>query len=632
MTEISNEFIDIDFPRQPQYTFGDMGRRSLSPSMFATFEDSIEMLPRDQWQAVSEQIQASGGGMEKLVTRIYDQGNEGSCHPPGTLVTMATGEQRPIEDVKCLESVVTAEGNICQVRQTMARPFIGQLVGLHLHGNNLLRCTPEHPILTRRGYLPAKELTADDWVAVPKVRPQVVNAIQTAAYLPYRHRCRNELRIRKFNAPEGRVLTQVQIAALPDMLTLDEKLGRIIGLFLAEGNVDKQKIVWTFSINETETLVAELRQLIEERLGCETKLRIAGSRCTAKVEMYGTLWARLFEGLCSTGSGSKRLTAELASGPPGFLRAVFDGWMAGDGHRGQRTDTGVTISRQLALQMFQIGCRCGMLPAIRRSVPKANKHAATRQPRYDLTLGKNDAEPCWRRDQDETHCWRRVRLLTKEDYKGPVFNLHVHGDESYVADGIGVHNCVGNATAQAIEIIQARQFGEDRVVPLSAISLYKRIGRSPGSGAMLDDSYDEIRSRGILPLDTPENRARFGDHVMPARGFYEPFPPGWESTAKKIVGIEGYVIRSVDGIATALLKQIGPVVVGRQGHSIVYVNWVYKSGRSLCPYPNSWKVTWGQPYGDMPGGFGFDSESQISQSAGYAFCIHSVTFASDFVP
>jgi hypothetical protein len=193
-------------------------------------------------------------------------------------------------------------------------------------------------------------------------------------------------------------------------------------------------------------------------------------------------------------------------------------------------------------------------------------------------------------------------------------------------------SCVGNATAQCIEINQARQFGEDRVVPLSAISLYKRIGRSPGSGAMLDDAYDEIRSRGVLPLDTPENRARFGNHVMPPRGFYTPFPDGWEATAKKITGIEAYVIRSVDGIATALLKQIGPVVVGRQGHSICYTTWVYKNGRALAGYANSWTPNWGQPFGDMPGGFGFDSESQINQSAGYAFCIHSVTFASDFVP
>lgn len=186
-------------------------------------------------------------------------------------------------------------------------------------------------------------------------------------------------------------------------------------------------------------------------------------------------------------------------------------------------------------------------------------------------------------------------------------------------------SCVGNATSQCVEINQARQFGESNVVPLSAISLYKRIGRSPNSGSTLDDAYDEIRRRGILPLDTPENRQRFGDHVMPHTGFYTPFPSGWEETAKKFKGVEGYVIRSVEGIATALLKQIGPVVVGRQGHSICYTAIIYKGGRMYALYANSWG-RWGQAAGDMDYGFGSDSESQIRMSAGYAFCIHSVTF------
>src|SRR5688572_22666193 len=70
-------------------------------------------------------------------------------------------------------------------------------------------------------------------------------------------------------------------------------------------------------------------------------------------------------------------------------------------------------------------------------------------------------------------------------------------------------SCVANACSQAHEIVQAKTVGKDSVVHLSAISLYKRIGRSPNSGAMVSDGLDEMAERGILPLDTPENRAKF---------------------------------------------------------------------------------------------------------------------------
>lgn len=188
-------------------------------------------------------------------------------------------------------------------------------------------------------------------------------------------------------------------------------------------------------------------------------------------------------------------------------------------------------------------------------------------------------------------------------------------------------SCVSNATGQAIEVAQARQFGEDKVIPLSAMSLYKRVSRSAGSGSMLDDNYDEILKRGILPLDTPENRARF-EHVMPNTGFNTPFPPGWEKTGAMFKGIEGDIIRSVAGIATYLLKQKGAVVVGRQGHSIAYLDWVYKSGSPVAAYSNSWSKNWGSAWADQSGGFGFDSSSLIRQSAGWAFGIRSVTWSS----
>lgn len=184
-------------------------------------------------------------------------------------------------------------------------------------------------------------------------------------------------------------------------------------------------------------------------------------------------------------------------------------------------------------------------------------------------------------------------------------------------------SCVGNAFIQAAEIKQAEQFGRDKVVPLSAISLYKRIGSSPQSGAMVDDGIEELSARGAVPLDTPENRTRFGNVVMPHTGFYTPYPPGWEAVAKQFAGHEWYAVRSVASLITALFKG-HPVVVGRQGHSICYCDPVYKSGQLSVVYANSWDYPWGFAAGSMRGGFGLDTLSQIRQSASWAATLRSV--------
>ena len=184
-------------------------------------------------------------------------------------------------------------------------------------------------------------------------------------------------------------------------------------------------------------------------------------------------------------------------------------------------------------------------------------------------------------------------------------------------------SCVANAIIQSHEIKQAEQFGRDKVVHLSAISLYKRIGSSPSSGAMVDDGGEELVSRGAVPLDTLENRTRFGNIVMPHTGFYTPYPSGWEAVAKQFAGHEWYAIRTVNSLITALFKG-SPVVVGRQGHSICYCDPVYKNGQLSAIYANSWDYSWGFAAGSMSGGFGLDSLGLIRQSAQWAFALRSV--------
>jgi hypothetical protein len=177
-------------------------------------------------------------------------------------------------------------------------------------------------------------------------------------------------------------------------------------------------------------------------------------------------------------------------------------------------------------------------------------------------------------------------------------------------------SCVANACSQACEIVQALQNGKENVVHLSAMSLYKRIGRSPSSGAMVDDGLEEMAEKGVLPLDNEENRAKFGAAVMPNTGWSTRYPADWEQTAKKFRATEWFICNSVAELISALLKQY-PVVVGRSGHSICYTRPMYKNNALVVKYANSWG-SWGDQ------GFGYDSMNLIRASASWAFALRSV--------
>ncbi len=177
-------------------------------------------------------------------------------------------------------------------------------------------------------------------------------------------------------------------------------------------------------------------------------------------------------------------------------------------------------------------------------------------------------------------------------------------------------SCVANASAQAMEIMQALQFGKENVVHLSAISLYKRIGRSAQSGAVVTDALEELEAKGILPLDDEDNKKRF-KHTMPNTGFGTPYPAGWEKTAEMFKAIEWLRIESLVELVSAMFNRHS-TVVGRSGHSINYTRPLNKSGKLVTKYVNSWG-DWGDA------GFGYDSMSMMRSASRGAFAIRAIT-------
>ncbi len=86
------------------------------------------------------------------------------CLAADTRIEMADGSQKAITEIRAGDLVLTKDGSY---RALAVRPSGVRPVGrLHLANGMSVRCTPDHPIFTQRGWVNAEELKRDDCVAV----------------------------------------------------------------------------------------------------------------------------------------------------------------------------------------------------------------------------------------------------------------------------------------------------------------------------------------------------------------------------------------------------------------------------------------------------------------------------------
>jgi hypothetical protein len=532
---------------------------------------STPLVPRSEWQGLVKDNQLD----QLLLPPIANQGPIGMCFPAGTLIRMADGSQRPIQDVKVGELVLTAERNIRRVLKTMVRTEDSSLYKLHVWGHRHLRGTAEHPILTQRGYVPLAELTNSDYIAIPKYIAESKTVIMTNDYISVRYFA-GTANIRSTHQIPGKRATTVTRHPVPDAIHLTRDFGWIIGLFLAEGSTCHGKATWVLGLHELETHAAKLVTLLKKCLGIDAHIRTKPSNNVTIVTVHGVQWAKLFEAWCSTGCSNKKLHCDLASAPQDFLEGVLEGWTDGDG-LGDEYNGGVTTSHSLSVQMFDIANRLNYCPTIETLDVKTYGAVKTRLKRYIMRWGHFPEKSDPRRYQDDAYLWRKVDGVVREDFTGDVYNLEVEDDHSYVAEGIGVHNCNCSGTASALEHTRLKSGLPYK--ELSGGDLYRRICyRGQDNGSLLEDGIREAMENGIPSTDVVPYLEWRRDYGQPAI-----------EDRKKYRVLEAYLCPTFDHMMSAVL----------QGFSLISAIMWYDN---YTPDSRGWLPTSSQ--GD-PGGHAF---------------------------
>ena len=321
-------------------------------------------------------------GGYKLATAGSDDVGRGNtaqvahlCLAAGTLVLMADGTVRSIESLEPGDMVRTRCGDAAPVRGISCKPGI-TLTVMVAKNNIPLRATPEHKFWTRDGMKTLAEISVGDEVGFP-VR-EITEEIKS---LPFA--------TAKTERKQGGGREMVDV---PESIDLTFDVGRMLGLYLAEGHVAIQSkaphnasnVVFACHERELERNTAWVGVVpgyssIKTRAnkGSKTRMTVA----------YGRQYAEFVLRMCGRTSG-KHLPPEWWRMPREFVRGMLVGYLAGDGHcsKKDRMITAPSIVPAIAFGMRDVVASLGYgFPSIRHR-PGAVRNGRNEKDQYTIML------------------------------------------------------------------------------------------------------------------------------------------------------------------------------------------------------------------------------------------------------
>lgn len=364
------------------------------------------------------------------------------CFPVGTMVLTREG-YRPIEQVDVGDEVLTHQ---CRWRPvTAVMSTVKPLVRLRGHGHPGLRVSPEHPFYVRTNVAPywkPKQLGDPDWHpastldagglfwATPCVFPaDVVPPIPT-----YRER----------------------------HTTISADLLWLAGRYIADGwtrlTDTRADLVITCGHHKADDFRS--RVALWERSGARAGADEMAwhERDTATARQFTTghrglvEWLRMHFG---HGAASKTIPGWALGMVREFREALLAGYLSGDGcvvrGAGNPVVVATTVSKALAFGIRALAASLGHCPSVYCREDQPN----VIQGRTVNTLPAWSVR--WRVEVDPQHAqtvvdgslmWSPIKEREDDAGLAEVFNLSVEEDESYVVEGIVVHNCTHHSKAK----------------------------------------------------------------------------------------------------------------------------------------------------------------------------------------
>ncbi|MET5368027.1 DNA cytosine methyltransferase [Klebsiella oxytoca] len=363
------------------------------------------------------------------------------CFPAGTLVLTQSGYKK-IEDIRVGEFVLTHKRRWRQVVETSnaERPT----TKIRGHGHPGLTCSLEHPF-----YIKARRNVWNN--NIRQYRPEYDNAEWVPASLVQKgHYWATPTSVPEMTIPEMTMYTK------GTFLPVDERLLWLAGRYVGDGwtrlTETRAELVIICGKHEVDELEERInmwprvghRVIKGELSWCRREVRTAcqlTANSRALVE-----WLRKHFGHKAE---YKKLPAWLYGASNALKKAFIDGYMSADGWHGQDAKQGDmfeanTVSKGLAFGMKQLISTLGYSGTVFVNTnPTCVIEGRMVNARASYKVRWREAV-CGNHTQtfdDDGLLWAPVRENTPLNRIERVFNIGVEDDESYVVEGVIVHNC-----------------------------------------------------------------------------------------------------------------------------------------------------------------------------------------------
>jgi ribonucleoside-diphosphate reductase alpha chain len=436
-----------------------------------------------------------------------------ACFPEGTRITTRDGF-KPIEKLEPGDEVLTHLGRYRAVSETTQRQVEEDLVRLNIRklSGTELTATANHPILAVRGsqarrrftnpneelspeWITAGELRVGDYVVVGRgdSTGSIPDPIDLSAYAgPNFEVSPDEIVTR--NSGHNVSLNRFLSLESPDLM-------RLFGRWLGDGSIGHEtrdgelaSVNVVFDADDASG-IGDVIKLMAKHFGLTKRPEFARGQRTAHLRYTRRPLARFFSQTFGEGFFGKRLPAFVYDMPRDHQLQMLVGLFHSDGCV-LRQPSSTTIcfdqsNQDLAEGIWRLARSLGFSPGL---IGGRIRPGGT-VPHYRVTISVKDAPdlarlcgisvPDSRRLRTELHLGDdvayRVHSVAREPFYGTVYNFQVEEDESYVANGVVVHNCF---------ILSVK---DDLVNPGGIMDLWVREARIFKFGSGAGSNFSHIR-------------------------------------------------------------------------------------------------------------------------------------------
>lgn len=379
------------------------------------------------------------------------------CFPKGTLVLTDKGYM-PIEEVSSGMKVLTHKGRWRKVTATGSK--LGETVVLK--GNHYgLECTPNHPIYSagERKYYPQfgngkrgnQTILTDEkkWIPAGEMKGHLWGVPNHADALP-------------ITLP---IYSSRKEKKCPP---LSEKLFYFVGRWLGDGWVRNGQrsnrpdgetyghIFLCDSYDKEEELIKTVKTVSK-------RYTIERARTGVKISFCSRVFAEWLTDNFGQYAFGKTLPAWVFGMQESWRAALLKGLLDSDGYKVKNHECEyriTTVSKRLAESVRLLGEMQGYSTTVffvkTPDTAVIEGRTVNQKDYYTVELAKGKKR---RHLSDNLHGWYRVRSVTPTHEVKPVYNLTVEEDNSYIADGIVVHNCQDLSIAGKREGIEGARSG-----------------------------------------------------------------------------------------------------------------------------------------------------------------------------